>query len=334
MLNTFISALLLAALTLSMIPPIPARAQAGSAMDLIQSVNAYRAQQGLAPYDVDGGLMSLAQSHSEYQASIEECTHSRVDGSSPGDHGISAENIACGSNLSVSDAIYGQWADQLHAATILGPTTGLVGAGTASAGSMVYYTLAVRRLSGDFTYIPPANNTNNTDPSTNVDPAAQSPAQDPPGDPNATSTPNEDGSIAHVIKYGETLVDIANRYGMSLGDLIAINKLDPANPVYYENQVLIIRVAFTLTPYYTATYTPRPPTRTPMPSRTPRPTRTSGPESTPLPTRTATREPVVQLPSLEDLGPARPLLAYTFIAISALGLLVLLYTSFGPGRKD
>lgn len=329
MLNTIISALILAALSLSFISPAPARAQAGSAMDLIQAVNAYRAEQGLAPYDVDGGLMSLAQGQSEFQASIQTCTHNRVDGTGPGDYGISAENVACGDNLSVSGAIYGQWADQLHASTMLGPTTGLVGAGAASAGSTVYYTLAVKRLSGDFNYNPPV------DESSSGESAVQPPAmQDPPIGPIATSTPNEDGSIAHVIKYGETLVDIAESYGMSLADLIAINKLDAANPVYYENQVLIIRVAFTLTPYYTATYTPRPPTRTPLPTRTPRPTRTPAPERSPLPTRTATAEPLIELPSIDDLGPARPLLAYTFIAISTLGLLVLIFTSFGPGRKD
>jgi len=329
MLNAFLSALLLAALTLSFIPPLPAHAQSGSAMDLIQAVNAYRAEQGLAPYDVDGGLMSLAQSQSEYQASIQQCTHNRIDGSGPADYGISAENVACGNNLSVSGAIYGQWADQLHAATLLGPTTGLVGAGAASSGSTVYYTLAVKRLSGDFNYNPPVNNDNSS-----ADPGVQVPPAQAPGGSIPTSTPNDDGSIAHVIKYGETLVDIANSYGMTLADLIAINKLDAANPVYYENQVLIIRVAFTLTPYYTATYTPRPATRTPMPTRTPRPSRTPAPERSPLPTRPATAEPLVQLPTLEDLGPARPLLAYTFIAISAIGLLVLIFTSFGPRSKD
>ena len=300
-------------------------------MELINAVNAYRAAQGKEPYGVDGTLMSLAQGHSEYQSQAQDCTHTRADGSGPGDHGISAENIACGRGLTVQYAVYGQWSDSLHTSTMLGPETGLVGAGMAVNGETVYYTLAVKRLSGDFNYIPP--------PSTPVPGESGSP--DPGGGQpvsmvqqgNPTSTPNEDGSIAHIIKYGETLVEIAERYGIPLADLISMNKLDPAKPVYYEGQVLLIRLAFTETPFMTATYTPRPPTRTPMPTRTPRPTRTATEPRTPAPTRTATREPLVQLPSMDDLGPARPLMAYAFIGISAVGLLVLVFTAFLPGGK-
>jgi hypothetical protein len=104
--------------------------------------------------------------------------------------------------------------------------------------------------------------------------------------------------------------------------------------VIYARQALLIRLAFTETPFMTATYTPRPPTRTPLPTRTPRPTLTLTPLRTPLPTRTTTTEPPFKLPSLDELGPARPALAYTFIAISALGLILLVLTSFLPRKKD
>lgn len=149
-----------------------------------------------------------------------------------------------------------------------------------------------------------------------------------------TSTPNEDGSIAHVIQYGENLIDIANAYGISLAELTSMNGLDSSAPVYFEHQVLIIRVRFTETPFVTNTFTPRPPTRTPMPSRTPRPTRTITPVRSPQPTITATAEPLIKLPSMADLGPIRPLMAYAFIGISAIGLVVLFFTAFYPGRKD
>jgi hypothetical protein len=148
-----------------------------------------------------------------------------------------------------------------------------------------------------------------------------------------TSTPMDDGAIAHIVQYGETVAGIAEAYGISVGDLTGMNNLDPRNPIIYEKQVLIIRLAFTPTPYMTPTFTPRPPTRTPAPTRTPRPTSTPTQERTPEPTATATEEPLVRLPTLDDLGPARPVLAYTFIGISAIGLLVLFFTSFWPTRR-
>lgn len=319
----------------------PAHTQTASAAaavspnDLINGVNAYRASAGLEPYAIDGGLMALAQSHSDYQASIETCTHLRADGSGPGDYGISAENIACGQSLSVEGAIYNQWADSLHLSTMLGPTTGLVGAGMAVSNGTIYYTLTVKRGSGSFSYTPPQN--------TEGDSTAQnqSDGQAVSGNANfsaaqqaATNTPNADGSISHIVQYGETLVGIAELYGIPLSELIGINNLDPNNPVIYERQAILIRLAFTPTPFITTTFTPRPPTRTPMPSRTPRPTRTATVFHTPLPTATTTAEPLIQVPSLDTLGPMRNVMAYAFIGISVVGLLVLLFTSFLPGRKN
>ncbi len=323
--NISIVMLLLAAMTFALYPVGKAKAQAGTAMDLIGAVNALRSESGLEPYTVDSNLMSLSQDQSDYQASIQTCTHTRADGSGPGEHGIAAENIACGNDLSVQEAIQGQWTDNLHMATMLGPSSGVIGAGVATAGGKVYYTLQVNRLAGEFIYNPPAN-------AQSQSAQQEQPAQVPVG-AFATSTPNDDGSIAHVVKYGDTLVEIAKTYGISLSDLIGMNKLDPNNPAIYEHQVLIIQLAFTKTPFITATYTPRPPTRTPMPTRTPRPTRTPAPVYTPLPTRTDTPEPLFKVPTMEDLGPGRPIMAYAFIGISLVGLIVLIFTAFLPGKK-
>lgn len=304
--------------------------QASSAMDLINAVNAYRAHYGLQPYSVDGGLMAEAQSHSEYQASIATCTHARADGSGPAAHGVSAENIACGQSLSANDAIFGQWTDQVHQATMVGPETGMVGAGIASVNGSNYYTLDVRRGTGEF--IARA--------AVNPAPAGQAAqaTDTPPASVNipadfATSTPNTDGSIAHVLQYGETLVEIARAYGISLPDLISMNHLDPQKPVYFAGQVLIIRNAFTATPFVTTTFTPRPPTNTPLPTRTPRATRTPTQVVTPQPTATNTAVPLVRIPTLDDLGPTRPLMAYGFIAICGIGLIILVATSFWPSKR-
>ena len=299
----------------------PAQAQAGSAQALIDAVNAYRVSNGLEPYGVDGGLMSLAQTQSEYMASIQTCTHQRADGSSPGDHGISAENVACGLNLSVEGAIYSQWTDPLHSATLLGPDTGLVGAGMELSGSSVYYTLAVKRLSGEFTYRPPVKPT--------------SVATLPGGTPGLTSspqpviyapatvTPQADGSIVHTIRYGQTLIGIAKAYGITLEQLYAANpKLNPKNPVYYEGQSLVIRVASTATPVPSPSASPRPPTRTPVPTRT----ATQVPSATP--TITLSPTPGLYDRAAASLGGPRRAAAYVIIFASVLGLLLVSLRGF------
>ena len=254
-------ALVMAVLLATLAPSQGVKAQSSSASDLIAAVNAYRSSYGLAAYSIDSNLMSLAQAQSDYQASIGTCTHARADGSGPGDHGISAENVACGPGLTAQGAIDYEWTDTLHLATLVGPDTGRVGAGATVKGGSVYFTLDVVRQTGSFTV--------RQQPQQAGTPGATV-AQSGTGGPIITSTPNADGSIAHVVQYGETLIEICQAYGISLTDLYAINPgLNPANPQYYAGQVLIIRLAYTKTPNYTPTPTARPPTRTVRPSRTP-----------------------------------------------------------------
>lgn len=300
-------------------------------MDLINAVNAYRAQYGLTPYSVDEGLMAAAQSQSDYQASIGSCTHADANGNSPAERGIAAENIACGPGMTPNDAIYGQWTDQIHQATLVGPETGTVGAGVATANGVTYYTLDVNRGAGEFVARQAPNAASAAQA---VLPTATQAASIYIPPDFATSTPNSDGSITHVLQYGETLIEIAQAYGISLPDLISMNHLDPQKPVYFAGQVLIVRNAFTPTPFVTSTFTPRPPTRTSLPTRTPRPTRTATAPQTPLPSPTATHPPLVRVPTLDDLGPNRPVVAYSFIVVCGIGLIVLVITSFWPGKSS
>lgn len=157
-------------------------------------------------------------------------------------------------------------------------------------------------------------------------PAAEQPLQI---GPVQTLPPNEDGSITHVVQYGETLVSIAEAYGISLQELYSRNgSLNPNNPSYFEGDVLIIRPAFTETPFVTPTYTPNPPTRTPLPTRTPRPTYTVTPIRSATVTNTPTSEPLFQIPTIEDLGSSRPVIAYAFIGVSIVGLIAVLAAGF------
>lgn len=297
----------------SLLQTTPVKAQAGSAADLIAAVNAYRAENGLAAYQVDSSLMSLAQAHSNYQASIKKCTHTRADGSGAGDHGISAENVACGTNLSVQGAIFRQWTDALHTATMLGPDTGLVGAGVAVADGVVYYTLDVKRLTGGFNRnlpTPPPNQVTSVTGGGIV--KGTQPVQT---NPLLTATPKADGAITHTIRLGQTLIEIAKVYGMTLDNLYDLNPwLDRQKPKYYEGQELVIRLAFTSTVTATITSTPLPPTRTPLPSRTATRLMSRTPTSTPTPA------PLFSPPTPEDMGSMRRTIGLGFILVSLFGL--------------
>lgn len=91
-----------------------------------------------------------------------------------------------------------------------------------------------------------------------------------------TSTPKSDGSIIHIVQSGESLISIAEAYGVSVEEIKALNNL--SSDEIFAGEKLIIRPAATPTPTATATSTA---TETPEPTSTRRPTRT--PTDTPHP---------------------------------------------------
>lgn len=304
--KTFLLRALILVLVLSaVLPALPVQAQAGSAYDLIAEVNALRAEYGLQPYQVDGGLMASAQAHSEYQASIQTGTHTRADGSSPASLGFT-ENIAYGGSMSVSYAVRSIWSDQLHMNTMVGYESGYVGAGVATdASGNVYYTLQVRSTGG---YVPPVIQST---PVGGGAPVAVSTPQVVKVE--LTNTPNPDGSIKHKVEPGQTIWAIALAYGISEVELIQFNYLDAQNPLIYPGQVIIVQPAYTPTVTPTITNTLPPPTRTPRPTFTPRPTR---PTATLAPTATPTNPPLV--PPLNTAG--RRGIGIGIILVCAAGL--------------
>ncbi|HEY3343348.1 MAG TPA: LysM peptidoglycan-binding domain-containing protein [Anaerolineaceae bacterium] len=137
-----------------------------------------------------------------------------------------------------------------------------------------------------------------------VSAADRSPADLPtptPGDiPTAaaiTSTPGADGSIVHIVGYGQTLITIAAAYGIDLAELRAQNNLT-TNDTIFVGDKLIIRPPNTPTPVYTATLTPTP-THKPTSTRRP-PTATHPPAATT--TRTLMPTPSQPAPSLPMLS--------------------------------
>jgi len=121
--------------------------------------------------------------------------------------------------------------------------------------------------------------------------AAQEQQASPTANPNpfglTLSTPAADGSITHTVKEGEFLITIAQAYGITLDELLALNGLT-ADSIIQPGQDLIIRRATTPQPALTSG-TVLAPTATLRPSLTPQPTHTL--YLTPTPTITPTPGP-------------------------------------------
>jgi LysM repeat protein len=268
---------------------LPVRAQAGDAYSLIAAVNQLRAANGLPALQVNSILMSVVQAHTDYQAAIGEVTHISADGSRPRDRAAAAgygggssffisESIGGGTNLSVSEVIVWWQGDDLHLNTMLGASYAEIGAGVAVAGDFVYYTIDTAYVSGG-SYIP----------------AATSGATAVPIYYVSIATPNPDGSVVHIVQSGQTLIGIAQAYGVSVDAIKALNNL--VSDSIYAGDALLIITAGTPAPTDTATVTITA-THVDTPTRQPTRTPTAIPTTvliaaTPTPTPTGTSSDVL-----------------------------------------
>jgi LysM repeat protein len=220
-------------LVASVAPVHPVAAQEDDVSELIALINGLRDSYGLEPYIVDQGLMALAQEHSEYQASIHTSTHQHSDGRTPPQIGV-VENVA-GGDLGYLDpqaAVYEIWADPVHGRTMIGFSAGSMGVGIADDGITVYYTLEVRP--GDTPASAPGTSGTGTGsmPLTLIPFATLVPA-----------TPNPDGSIVHLVGYGQTLWSIALAYGIQIEQIRWWNNIDTGSNDIYVGQKLLVRPA-------------------------------------------------------------------------------------------
>jgi LysM repeat protein len=214
-------------------PAHPVIAQGDAASELMNLINELRAGLGLAPYTVDPELMALAQAHSTYQASIHTSTHQHSDGQDPPDLGV-VENVAGGDigYLEPQAAVYEIWADPVHMRTMVGYAAGSMGVGIADDGITVYYTLEVR---------PAETAAKIPDPSALV--TTPVPLTSVPFVSLVTITPRSDGTIVHVVGYGQTLWAIALAYGVRIEQLRAWNNIPDGSNDIFAGQMLLVRPA-------------------------------------------------------------------------------------------
>jgi LysM repeat protein len=247
----------------------------GSPYEVIDLVNQLRAANGLAAYRIDPALMAAAQGQSEYQASVHSITHYGPGGSVVksrvlaagygGGSGVSAaENIYGGANASSQQAINWWKGDAAHLDTMLASRFTDVGAGVATDGSLVYYTLNVGAIVGGVA--------STSAPGGSPNPTA-APGTETTNLPVLMATPMPDGSIIHTVKNGQTLWTIAAIYNVPLAELLTLNKFNEFTTIFPGQEVLVKDVDPTPTIVITPTNTRRPPAT---------PTRFSRPSATPL----------------------------------------------------
>lgn len=331
---------LLLVTALSPLMPTPSVQASTSSSDLLAAVQALRASRGLAPLIVNSAIMSAAQKHSDYQASIGAFSHVGAGGTMAVDRVKAAgfgggATIYCSENVAFSNNQVGLelillqvWGDPDHWKTMTSTLYINAGAGVTEKNGELYYTLDTCYISslapapGGFGAAAPGLN------------SLQSPQPTVPLIvPIKTSTPQPDGSIIHPVGYGQALINIAAAYGLSLDALRKLNKMTSSS-VLWAGQKLLIQPANTVTPTPSKTPTGLPPTRTltstptepPAPSDTP----TLAPTPTATVTPTATPQPLLALlDSVDD----RHNLGTIILAACGAGLVLVVVSQVRKGKS-
>lgn len=306
---TFVPAIIISLILLLVMPVHPVKAESITPADLINLMNSQRTHHGLAALIENSILNSQAQWDAEYMLSIRLLSDiggvkQRVMSAGYGDgkNVFATENWAM--NMYSIDAIRVAWSDDLHMLPVNNPYYKNVGAAVATNGDDIYYVLIAAYVEGGLA-APTENPLVSRTPTTLQYMQAV-----------VTSTPQADGTIAHIVESGQTLWSIAIAYGTHIEDIKALNKLN--RDTVYVGETLIIRLAPPATPTPTITVTP------PLPSRTPAPTQyLKLATRTSLPTATST--PVPAIPGLGGMD--RRTLGIVIIAVCSLGLAVVLLVS-------
>ncbi|MDO9546591.1 MAG: LysM peptidoglycan-binding domain-containing protein [Pelolinea sp.] len=268
-------------------------------------------------------MMAAAQTHAEWIVETGQGGHIGAGGSDEtvrvswtGYGGGAAiqcdENWASGSTI--DDVMYGAWSDWTHQEVMLnawGKRYTDVGGGVASLGNGRYvFILNVCKVVGQ-EYSGEVPDSSGSAPPDSTNPLATADLS------NfiygvTRATPLADGTIKHTVLYGQTLVSIAEAYGITIDTLRSLNDMTADNTIIWVDEELVIATGTGIFPTPSATLVIE--------------------TQTPQPTLTATTAPITATPqaTTEDGGTSQTL-GILLIGLAGAGLVVALV--FSSRRK-
>ncbi len=272
-----ISALPLLLLVILLLSPQTAQASPEDellrqASEVFGLINQYRSANGIPELTQNSILMYAGQSHSDYQASIQQITHGGPGGSRPIDRAYAAgygggqvvfvsELIVGGPNRTPKDALTWWQNSSEHNYYLLNADYLELGIGVATdQDGWVYYTAELGQVAGGTTYAP-----ENTEEGESAAVVAQ-----PLVIPVVKAEPRENGALVHIVRTGQALWNISAVYEIPLETLYEINKLNAFSFIFPGDEIIIKEPD-------PATPTPLPATDTPTATITPSPSSTAQP---------------------------------------------------------
>jgi LysM repeat protein len=231
--------------------PVRAQAAVPTPLDLINTVNELRASFGLPPLAINSSLMTSAQSHANYQASLGTVTHYGADGSRPYNRALAA-GYGGGSDVVISENIaviygavdmhfllYNMWADEAHWNTMTKPTYKDIGAGVSQSDGRIFLTIDVGWIKGGVPAT--AGQSSSSNDTSGEDTVSQIIM------PVEVATPLPDGTIIHLVMPGQAMWSIAIAYKVKIVDIANLNHMSATDPVIYSGQELLIQPSYTPT---------------------------------------------------------------------------------------
>ena len=184
--------------------------------EILQLVNAVRAEYGLAPVAYNAQLATAAQGHANFLATQGVYSHYGVNGSTWQDRaqaagypGWAGENLVGGTRLTPQQGVTWWRNSATHFSNMLNPRWTEAGVGFAVGNGQNFYVMVFGTQSEG----PPPRAEQVVDVPFIVAPIA-------------LAAPNPDGSIVHVVGEGHTFWAIAARYEVSIADLYLFNGMN------------------------------------------------------------------------------------------------------------
>ena len=310
--------------------PEPAQAQAGTPFEVLVQINNLRSANGLSPLAENQYLNIAAQNHANWIATTGIGGHIGEGGSTAADRALAVgygegakvwvtENWARGPGLTAYDCVYTMWAPSAaHIDNMLTTWHNEFGAGVALDGDgFTVYEVKFCHSAGSS--IPAQPISTPSGPTATFAPLIQA---------VTTTTPNPDGSVFHIVQFGQSLWAIADAYDIAMADLLSQNGLTEEDAIFPDQRLLIVPASIEVeeaTVQETAAANQAAQRRTPTPS--PTATRTAQPTSTRM-ERTPTAEPNERVNFFVNIFSGDTLyVGIGLVVVSVLGIALLFYTT-------